>query len=97
MNHIDRLIMEVRRAAQGNNKGYAIGSVDHDPDTGIYTAVPHAWEGVKGSGNKYESTLPDWWCSDYGTHEDAAKALYKLFGSFGISEDYSVVYTINRV
>lgn len=95
MNHIDRLIMEVRRAAQKNNKGFAIGSVDHDPSTGIYTAVPHAWEGLKGSGNKHESPLPDWWNSKYHTHEEAVNALYKLFDSFGISEDDSIVYTVN--
>lgn len=97
MNHIDRLIMEVRRAAQGYGKGYGIGEVDHDPDTGLYTAIPHSWEGVKGSGNKYESHLPDWWCSDYDTHEAASNALCKLFSGFGIPDDYMVIYTINYV
>lgn len=97
MNHIDRLIMEVRKATQGNGKGFAIGCVDYDPDTGIYTATPNAWEGVKGSGDRHNGLLPDWWCSDYGTHEAAVNALYRLFNSFGIAEDNSVVYSIDYV
>lgn len=95
MNHIDRLIIAAKRAAKANGKGFAVGSVDYDQDTGIYKAVPHSWDGVKGSGNEYESRLPEWWCRDYATHKDAVKALYRLFDSFGVSEDDSVIYTIN--
>ena len=95
MNHIDRLIMQVRKAAQGSGKGFAIGSIDYEPDTGIYTAVPHAWEGAKGSGDKHNGILPDWWNSNYQNEEAASEALQRLFDSFGVSEDYSIIYMIN--
>lgn len=95
MKLIDRLIKEARKATQGSGKGFAVGSVDYDEETGIYTAVPHAWEGAQGSGTALNGVFPEWWCSEYPTEKAASDALNRLFSGFGISEENSVIYAFD--
>lgn len=95
MNHINRLLIKARKAAKGEYR-LAIGFVDYDEDTQKYIAKPQPWDGKPGSGyDERNPDMPDWWHSDYQSEEEATEALHKLFDSFGIPENNTVVFLMD--
>lgn len=61
MNHVDRLLIQVKQAKSGKNKRI-VGFVDYDEEKKVYTASGTIWDGVNGSGGDsfyYECPTPE--------------------------------------
>lgn len=91
MQHINRLLIRAKRAAQGTDFCFAIGFVDYDEDSGAYIAKPQPWDGKPGSGTEAVD-FPEWWHNDWQTEDEASEALHRLFIGYGIPEDNCVIF-----
>lgn len=79
MNHINRLLMQARRAKGGEGM-HVLGFVDYDPEKKVYTASGTIWNGVAGSGG-------DPFYSEHSTPEEALAACEAVAASYPGSEN----------
>lgn len=93
MNHIDRLLIQARKAFNPPIFS-ALCIIDHDDITGVWKAVPQLWDGFPGSGFM---PVPADWKSEYATADEAAEAVNKLFASLNISNPDRVVIIVDDV
>lgn len=93
MNHIDRLLIQARKAFNPPIFS-ALCIIDHDDMTGKWIAAPQLWDGVPCSGFM---PVPADWKSEYDTADEAAEAVNKLFASLNISNPDRVVIIVDDV
>ena len=89
MQQINRLLIRAKKATQGTDFRYAVGLVEYDEETRLYTAKPQSCSG-KTSTEMELVTIPD--CN---TKAEAVEALHSLFDSFGIPSENSVVFCVD--
>lgn len=95
MNHINRLLIQAKRAA--NPPIYsAFCIIDWDERKGKWKAVPQLWDGVPGSGFA-DAAIPADWISEYDTADEAAEAVDRFFQSLNISDPNRVVIIIDDI
>ena len=93
MQHINRLLIKARKAAQGDYR-LAIGFVEYDEETHKYIAKPQPWDGKPESVTEI-ANMPDWWHCEWSTKEEAIDALHRLFDGYGIPEDNCVIFIMD--
>lgn len=93
MNHIDRLLIQARKAFNPPIFS-ALCIIDYDDITEKWIACPQLWDGVPGSGSM---PVPADWKSEYDTADEAAEAANKLFASLNISNPDRVVIIVDDV
>ena len=93
MNHIDRLLIQARKAFHPPIYS-ALCIIDHDDITGMWKAVPQLWDGVPGSGFM---PVPADWKSEYDTADEAADAVNSLYESLNIRDPERLVIIIDDV
>ena len=95
MNHIDRLLIQARKAFHPPVYS-ALCIIDHDDITGKWKAAPQLWDGIPGSGFM-DDAIPKGWVSEYNTADEAYEAVGKLFASLNISKPDRTVILIDDV
>ena len=93
MNHIDRLLIQARKAFNQTIFS-ALCIIVHDDVIGKWKAKPCLWDGVPGSGFM---PVPADWKSDYNTADEATEAAHRLFASLNISNPDRVVIIVDDV
>lgn len=91
MNHIDRLLIQARKAVNPPIFS-ALCIIDHDDITGKWKAAPQFWNGFPGSGFM---PAPADWKTEYGTADEAAEAVNNLFASLNISNPNRAVIIVD--
>lgn len=93
MNHIDRLLIQARKAFTPIVRN-AFCIITRDDLTGVWKAVPQLWDGVPGSGF---TPVPKEWENEYSTADEATEAVNNLFESLNISDPERLVIIVDDV
>ena len=94
MQHIDRLLIEAKKAFRPNGKtGVAFVDYDNEKRKWIVSSCM-VWEGVFGSGNMAKERSHE---TEFCTQEEASEAMHKYFEEYGIENEDAVVIFIDRL
>ena len=83
MNHINRLLLQARRAKNGNG-AYVMGFVEYDPDKKVFTASGRVWDGVAGSGGET-------FYSEHSTENEAVAACEAVAAQYPGAENINFI------
>jgi len=83
MKHINRLLMQVRTAKNGNGM-HVIGFIDYDPEKRGFIAKGTIWDGVPGSGGES-------FYSEHATQEEAIAACEAIAAKYPNCENLNFV------
>lgn len=91
MNHINRLLIQARKAAVPSVYR-ALCTIRYDDITGKWIAAPQLWD----KNFDRQTLLPDW-ISEYDTAEEATEAIEQLYESLNVSDSERLVILIDDV
>lgn len=91
MEHINRLLLKARKVTCSGGYPYAIGFVEYDENTSKYFACPQLWDGMKGSFQRNQPDMPEWWSGEHASEDEAVEALNRLFNHFNVPDESSVI------
>ena len=83
MNHINRLLMQARRARNGKGK-HILGFVEYVPEKKKFTASGTIWDGVEGSGGES-------FYSEHDNQDDAIAACEAVAAQYPNSENINFI------